>query len=125
MNYCTITINDQKVGLKFGMASFRYLSDGKLVEGKSFVNNELNEVGIAHILYSGYFNNCLVKDVEPSLTFEDFVEHIEKILISKGDLQEITNAIKVWSTNELIKQTQVSDEPKKKTSRGKTSKPLG
>ena len=125
MNYCTITINDQKVGLKFGMASFRYLSDGKLVEGKSFVNNELNEVGIAHILYSGYFNNCLVKDVEPSLTFEDFVEHIEKTLISKGDLQEITNAIKVWSTNELIKQTQVSDEPKKKTSRGKTSKPLG
>jgi hypothetical protein len=125
MNYCTITINDQKVGLKFGMASFRYLSDGKLVEGKSFINNELNEVGIAHILYSGYFNNCLVKDVEPSLTFEDFVEHIEKILISKGDLQEITNAIKVWSTNELIKQTQVSDEPKKKTSRGKTSKPLG
>ena len=124
MNYCTITINDQKVGLKFGMASFRYLSDGKLVEGKSFVNNELNEVGIAHILYSGYFNNCLVKDVEPSLTFEDFVEHIEKILISKGDLQEITNAIKVWSTNELIKQTQVSDEPKKKTSRGKTSKRL-
>jgi hypothetical protein len=125
MNYCTITINDQKVGLKFGMASFRYVSDGKLVEGKSFVNNELNEVGIAHILYSGYFNNCLVKDVEPSLTFEDFVEHIEKTLISKGDLQEITNAIKVWSTNELIKQTQVSDEPKKKTSRGKTSKPLG
>jgi len=124
MNYCTITINDQKVGLKFGMASFRYLSDGKLVEGKSFVNNELNEVGIAHILYSGYFNNCLVKDVEPSLTFEDFVEHIEKTLISKGDLQEITNAIKVWSTNELIKQTQVSDEPKKKTSRGKTSKRL-
>ncbi len=124
MNYCTITINDQKVGLKFGMASFRYVSDGKLVEGKSFVNNELNEVGIAHILYSGYFNNCLVKDVEPSLTFEDFVEHIEKTLISKGDLQEITNAIKVWSTNELIKQTQVSDEPKKKTSRGKTSKRL-
>jgi hypothetical protein len=124
MNYCTITINDQKVGLKFGMASFRYLSDGKLVEGKSFVNNELNEVGIAHILYSGYFNNCLVKDVEPSLTFEDFVDFIEHTLMNKESILPITNAIKVWADNDLIKQTQVDNEPKKKTSRGSKSKRL-
>jgi hypothetical protein len=124
MNYCTITINDQKVGLKFGMASFRYLSDGKLVEGKSFVNNELNEVGIAHILYSGYFNNCLVKDVEPSLTFEDFVDFIERTLMNKESIEPITNAIKVWADNDLIKQTQVENEPKKKTSRGSKSKRL-
>ena len=124
MNYCTITINDQKVGLKFGMASFRYLSDGKLVEGKSFVNNELNEVGIAHILYSGYFNNCLVKDVEPSLTFEDFVDFIERTLMNKESIEPITNAIKVWADNDLIKQTQVDNEPKKKTSRGSKSNRL-
>jgi hypothetical protein len=124
MNYCTITINDQKVGLKFGMASFRYLSDGKLVEGKSFVNNELNEVGIAHILYSGYFNNCLVKDVEPSFTFEDFVDFIERTLMNKESIEPITNAIKVWADNDLIKQTQVDNEPKKKTSRGSKSKRL-
>jgi hypothetical protein len=124
MNYCTITINGQKVGLKFGMASFRYLSDGKLVEGKSFVNNELNEVGIAHILYSGYFNNCLVKDVEPSLTFEDFVDFIERTLMNKESIEPITNAIKVWADNDLIKQTQVDNEPKKKTSRGSKSNRL-
>lgn len=119
MNYCTLTINGQKVGLKFGMASFRYLSDGKLVEGKSFNKNELNEVGIAHILYSGYYNNCLVKDVEPSLTFEDFVDYIEQMLVNKSPLDEVTNAIKVWADNDFIKQTQVVEEPKKKTSRGK------
>lgn len=122
MNYCTLTINGQKVGLKFGMASFRYLSDGKFVEGKSFVKDELTEIGVAHILYSGYFNNCLVKDVEPSLTFADFVDYIEGILISKGDLSEMNNAISVWSSNELIKQTQ-STETKKKTSLGKKLKP--
>lgn len=107
------------------MASFRYLSDGKLVEGKSFVNNELNEVGIAHILYSGYFNNCLVKDVEPLLTFEDFVDFIEQTLMKKQSIEPITNAIKVWADNDLIKQTQVVDEPKKKTSRGSKLKRLG
>jgi hypothetical protein len=107
------------------MASFRYLSDGKLVEGKSFVKNELNEVGIAHILYSGYFNNCLVKDVEPSLTFEDFVDFIEQTLMKKESIEPITNAIKVWADNDLIKQTQIVDEPKKKTSRGSKLKRLG
>ena len=122
MNYCTLTINGQKVGLKFGMASFRYLSDGKFVEGKSFVKDELTEIGVAHILYSGYFNNCLVKDVEPSLTFADFVDYIESLLISKGDLSEMNNAISIWSSNELIKQTQ-STETKKKTLPGKKLKP--
>lgn len=119
MNYCTITINGQKVGLKFGMASFRYLSDGKFVEGKSFVKNELNEIGISHILYSGYYNNCLIKDVEPELSFADFVDHVEGLLMNKGAMDEVTNAIKVWADNDFIKQTQVVEEPKKKTSRGK------
>jgi hypothetical protein len=119
MNYCTITIKEQTIGLKFGMASFRYLSDGKFVEGKSFVKNELNEIGIAHILYSGYYNNCLVKDVELKLSFEDFVDHIESSMTNKSTLNEITSAIKLWSDNEFIKQTKVEEEPKKKSSRGR------
>jgi hypothetical protein len=119
MNYCTVTIKDQTIGLKFGMASFRYLSEGKLVEGKSFVKNELNEIGIAHILYSGYYNNCLVKDVDLKLTFEDFVDFIESSMVNKSSLDEITAAIKMWSDNDFIKQTSVEEEPKKKSTRGK------
>ena len=76
MNYTTITINDQKVGLKFGMASFRYLSE-KFVEGISFNNGELTEIGIAHLIYSGYLNNCLVKDVIPQHKFEYFSDYVE------------------------------------------------
>jgi len=33
----------------------------KFIEGKAYSNNELNEIGIAHILYSGYYNNLLDK----------------------------------------------------------------
>ena len=121
MNYCTLTIDSKKIGLKFGMASFRYLSEGKLVEGKSFNGNEINEIGISHILYSGYYNNCLVKDAEPELTFEDFVNYVENSLIRNND--EIMNAMKVWSENDFIKQAQPTTEtPKKKSSPGKTSK---
>jgi hypothetical protein len=123
MNYCTITIKDQTIGLKFGMASFRYLSEGKFQEGKSFVGDGLTEIGVAHILYSGYYNNCIVKDVEPSLTFSDFVDYVEGLLVSNSDSTELNNAIKVWTNNDLIKKSTETD-PKKKNLRGKKLKPL-
>lgn len=119
MNYCTITIKDQTIGLKFGMASFRYLSENKFVEGKAFVKNELNEIGIAYVLYSGYYNNCLVKEMPLSLTFEDFVDHVEMSMLNKSYVNEIINAVKMWSDNEYLKTTQIDDEPKKKKTRGK------
>lgn len=112
MNYCTLTIDGKKIGLKFGMASFRYLSEGKLVEGKSFNGNEINEIGISHILYSGYWNNCLVKDVDPEMTFEDFVNYVENSLVRNND--EIMHAMKIWSENDFIKSKQPEAETPKK-----------
>lgn len=119
MNYTTITINGTKIGLKFGMASFRYLSD-KFVEGKAYTNNELNEIGIAHILYSGYYNNCLIKDVEIDNSFESFVDFIEANLTNEDVLNDIKSIIQIWSQNEFLKQKEESkQETKKKITRGK------
>ena len=119
MNYTTITINDQKVGLKFGMASFRYLSD-KFIEGISFNNGEITEIGIAHLLYSGYINSCLVKGELPENRFEEFVDFIETNIKNESFLNEIKNVLKVWGESDMIKKTvQSNDEPKKKNSRGK------
>ena len=124
MNYTTITINDQKVGLKFGMASFRYLS-GKFVEGISFNNGELTEIGIAHLLYGGYYNNCLVKDVVPEHTFEYFVDFIEINLKNADFLAEVSQVLKIWSESDMVKKTteaakeEDQDKTKKKSSRGR------
>lgn len=119
MNYTTITINGTKIGLKFGMASFRYLSD-KFVEGKAYTNNELNEIGIAHILYSGYYNNCLIKDAEIEHSFESFVDFIEANLNNEDVLNSIKDIIQIWSQNEFLKQKEEpKQEAKKKTTRGK------
>jgi len=79
MNYTTITINGTTIGLKFGMASFRYLQT-RFVEGVAFNNDGLNEIGISHIIYSGYYNNCLIKDVEATLSFGEIVDWIESNL---------------------------------------------
>ena len=123
MNYTTITINDQKVGLKFGMASFRYLSD-KFKDGISFNNGELNEIGVAHLVYSGYYNNCLVKGVLPEMTFENLVDYVETNIMKPEFLEELKNIIKVWGESDMIKSNVVSseeveDKTKKKSSRGK------
>jgi hypothetical protein len=123
MNYTTITINDQKVGLKFGMASFRYLSD-KFKDGISFENGELNEIGVAHLVYSGYYNNCLVKGVLPEMTFENLVDYVETNIMKPEFLEELKNIIKVWGESDMIKSNVVSseeveDKTKKKSLRGK------
>lgn len=123
MNYTTITINDQKVGLKFGMASFRYLSD-KFKDGISFENGELNEIGVSHLVYSGYYNNCLVKGVLPEMTFENLVDYVEVNIMKPEFLEELKNIIKVWGESDMIKSNvaatqEVEDKTKKKSSRGK------
>jgi hypothetical protein len=123
MNYTTITINDQKFGLKFGMASFRYLSEN-FKDGISFNNGELNEIGVAHLVYSGYHNNCLVKGVLPEITFENLVDYIEANIMKNEFLEELKNIIKVWGESEMIKGSvqvleEVEDKSKKKISRGR------
>jgi hypothetical protein len=123
MNYTTITINDQKVGLKFGMASFRYLSD-KFKDGISFENGELNEIGVAHLVYSGYYNNCLVKNVLPEMTFENLVDYVETNIMKNEFLEELKGIIKVWGESDMIKSNvataeEVDDKAKKKSSRGR------
>jgi hypothetical protein len=120
MNYTTITINGETIGLKFGMASFRYLQ-GKLVNGKTFTDNELNEIGIAHILYSGYYNNCLIKEIDTKLAFEDFVDWIEQNISNNNTLEDVKRAMDIWSSNDFIRNqtTETNTTTKKKSKRGK------
>ena len=123
MNYTTITINDQKVGLKFGMASFRYVAD-KLKDGITFENGEINEIGIAHLIYSGYYNNCLVKGVLPEITFETLLDYIEANIMKQDFINELKEIIKVWGESDMIKKNFVASDnteesAKKKSSRGR------
>ena len=118
MNYITITVFEEKLGLKFGMASFRYLQD-KFVSGKSFVGNELNEIGIAHIIFSGYYNNCLVKETDIKYDLEYFIDWIERNITNQDALNQIKNVIELWSANEFIKPKDALPKAKKKISRGK------
>ena len=111
MNYTTITINEETIGLKFGMASFRYLQE-KFQNDKNLDSSVLNEITISHIIYSGYFNNCIVKEVDPKYKFADIVEWVEQTLLKNQEDSEIAKAINVWSGSDFIKQGTV-DQTKK------------
>jgi hypothetical protein len=120
MNYTTIEIDGKKIGLKFGMASFRYLQN-RFKDEVSFHGSTLTEIGFAQILYSGYYNNCIIKDVVPEYNFEFFVDFIENNLKNDEIINQINSIIELWSQNEFIKNaanTQ-NEETKKKSIRGK------
>lgn len=118
MNYTTFLLGDKKLGLKFGMASFRYLQN-KFTKGVAFADNDLNEIGISHIIYSGYYNNCLVKDVEPEVSFEELVEYVENNLLNEDFVNKVKEIVDIWSNSDFIKQATPQEDTKKKMTRGK------
>jgi hypothetical protein len=118
MNYTTFLLGDKKLGLKFGMASFRYLQT-KFAKGIAFLEKDLNEIGISHIIYSGYYNNCLVKDVDLDVSFEELVEYVELNLLNEEFISSVKDIIDIWSNSDFIKQAAPTEETKKKMTRGK------
>ena len=115
MNYTKLTINETEVGLKFGMYSARYLAD-KLNNGYCFQGDEITEIGIAHVVYSGYMNNCAIKDIKPEMTFEQVVDFVESSIEDKDKVDSLASVIKVWSESQLMKNA-VEDTKKKTTSK--------
>ena len=120
MNYTTIDIEGKKIGLKFGMSSFRYLQN-RFKDEVSFNGSTLTEIGFAQILYSGYYNNCIIKDVVPEYNFEFFVDFIENNIKNEEIIKQINLVIELWSENDFIKNVSNAEntETKKKTTRGK------
>jgi hypothetical protein len=120
MNYITIDIEGKKIGLKFGMASFRYLQN-RFKDEVSFNGSTLTEIGFAQILYSGYYNNCIIKDVVPEYNFEFFVDFIENNLKNDEIIAQINSVIELWSQNDFVKNAanNQNQEAKKKNIRGK------
>jgi hypothetical protein len=76
------------------------------------------------LVYSGYYNNCLVKGVLPEITFENLVDYVEVNIMKPEFLEELKNIIKVWGESDMIKSNvaatqEVEETTKKKSSRGK------
>ena len=114
MNYTTINIDEQKIGLKFGMYAARYLST-KLSNEFCFQGEEITEIGISHVIYAGYLNNCAIKDIKPELTLERVVDFVEGSIKDADKVTALTDVIKVWADAQLPKTNESAETKKKRT----------
>lgn len=121
--YTSITINEQAIGLRFGMPALKRIAEKVQVkEGEDY-----SEVECAHFMYAGYLNNCIVKDCAPTLEYEDFYNFAEKCLYEDKDAQVIVDVIKCFSDSRIVQMTKEADQKKSQTTpkKSQTSKPTG
>ena len=77
-------------------------------------NGNPNDIGITKIIYSGYQNHCINKDIEATLSFEDFSRLVDDLAVTPEGLEELKVIIKSWSESTDI-QKLVKDTGEKKS----------
>lgn len=108
MSNIEINISGRKVGLKFGLPAVRHFFERSATLPLINVNNDngqqtYSDLGIAHILYGGYRNNQLAKDLPEQLLFEDFYNLVENEVLENGVLaEEITNAVRAFESSKSM-----------------------
>jgi hypothetical protein len=111
--YTTIQINGATVGLKFGylaIKAFSLAAEKKRavyydrVKGEDGVEaDQLSFLGIAKLIQCGYKNNCELKEVEPTLTLDDFNTWVEESAGNIERAKEITEALTVFAQSQYVK----------------------
>lgn len=122
-NYLQIEVNGQKVGLKFvyeSIKAFSIASADKEKEAKYWIKNETDGVenssfttaGFAKLIQCSYEANCFVKEVEPTLTYEDFYDFVEEAQETEEGIKLIGLISQTYSDSTYMKKL-VSDNEKK------------
>src|SRR6266550_253972 len=101
-----ITIDDRDVVLKFGLPAIRRIME-KMVQYKlSDIDGEeetYNDLGLAHILFAGYLNGCMMKDELPTLEFEAFYTLLEEASYDKAKEKQVIDAIASFEESKIVK----------------------
>lgn len=134
--YTTIEINGEKIGLKFGFPQYREFAIATADNlNLYFEGDGMTNMGIAKVLHTAYKNNCLVKEVKPTLSFEHFVDLVEENEENEAVLKQVAEALNVWGeakytklwVEDLKKKTvelqKITQQPKKSKSNTRKSKP--
>lgn len=114
-NFCTFIIRDTEIGLKFGLESVRQIYEKSQLYRLSDEDDDFTPLGMAHVLYAGYINNQLVKELPAKFTLEDFVDHVEDAVMNRN-LLDVIAALQVFQESKTIKDiVKAVTDAKKKT----------
>jgi hypothetical protein len=117
---CAIDMDGEMISLKFGLPACRYFLE-KVSQGhvKPISGNSTNEVGVAYLLYAGYYNHCIISDAIPKKTFADFMNWIELHMGEEGLINEMQKVADCYQHSSTVKkyletaEKQVEDLKKK------------
>ena len=112
MSYKKVTVNGQEVGLKFGYASYKIIMTAKNRYLLFDENGNPTDLGVSKIIYSGYQNNCLNKDIDADIPFDDFTKWVDGLIQTEKGNDELKEIITIWSESADI-QALVKDSEKK------------
>lgn len=105
--YIAIEINGEQIGLKFGLPCVTRL------EEKSSVMKEKG-MWAAYLLYYGYLNNCLIKEVEPTKNLEFFTDYTDASIVDEKTNAELLKVIECFNESKLIKGLKEKNKPEEK-----------
>ena len=117
MGATTITMNGVEVGIRFSSYGLRqfaaaleknqdlYLITGELKDGEVSGGRKVDFTieGLAKFIQCGYLNYCMVKEIEPALTYEDFFNYAEDARDNEDRLKEITSVLECFSETRYAK----------------------
>lgn len=124
-NYYQIEIDGQKVGLKFVYESTKaFLLQLAGKESKYWAEIETDGVksesftlaGFAKLIQCCYIANCEVKEVEPTLTFEDFYDYVEQAELTEEGQKELTSISEAYSKSTFFQKAAANAEKKSQVS---------
>lgn len=99
--YTEITLGGKQVGLRFGYPAVRWFSeDSRNNQDIYFMpgKDDFSVEGFAKLVQCSYRNNCLVKEVQPELTYADFIEWTEA-----AEESEMQRLLQVYLDSTLVK----------------------
>jgi len=104
---CNITINGQPVGLKFAYPAIKWFTEASMKDDGIFFtpgeDSTFTVEGLAKLIQCSYRNHCLLKEIEPSLSYEDFFNYVEDNQDSEEGQKELLRITEVYATASVIK----------------------
>lgn len=102
----TIQINGNPVGLKFAYPAIKWFTEATQKDDIFFTPGEDSTFtieGLAKLIQCSYRNHCLIKEVEPTLTYEDFFNYVEGNQDTEEGQKELLRVTEVYATASVIK----------------------
>lgn len=96
----TITIDGKQVALKFGLPALQHVIEKAASVNIMRSDSRYNELGLSHILYGGYKNDCIRKDIPIERPFNEFYDYVENIFDEQ--LPELQTAITAFDESKFV-----------------------